>query len=84
VVGVEGAFEVVDLVVDEAGESAVEGGDVAGAVDVLVLDVDGKGRGTLPRTSKKDSQPSYWVSVSTDWSMILGLRMVMWSPSGFG
>ncbi len=44
-VGVEGAFEVVDFVGDEAGEGAVEGGDVAGAVGVLVFDVDGEGGG---------------------------------------
>ena len=44
-VGVEVAFEVVDFVGDEAGEAAVEGGDVAGAGGVLVFDVDGEGAG---------------------------------------
>ncbi len=44
---VEGAFEVVDFVGDEAGEGAVEGGDVAGAVGVLVFDVDGEGAGDV-------------------------------------
>jgi hypothetical protein len=47
VVGVEVAIEVVDLVGDEAGEGAVEGGDVAGAVGVLVFDVDGQGAGDV-------------------------------------
>jgi hypothetical protein len=42
-VGVEHAVQVVDLVGDQAGRAPVEDGDAAGAIEVLVLDVDREG-----------------------------------------